>query len=72
MQVKESGSGSYYLYEKMLFVFFVLAALATLPDLLILDSPLLPFDLIEDGPFWGFTFFATFDDFISDLIDLEA
>jgi hypothetical protein len=51
MQVNESGSGSYSLYEKMLFVFFVLAALATLPDLLILDSPLLPFDFIEDGPF---------------------
>ena len=72
MQVKESGSGSSSLYENTLFVFLDLVALAILPDLLIRDIPLLPLDLIEDGPFWTTAFFAIFDDFISDLMDLDA
>lgn len=72
MQVRASGSGSSSLSEKMLLVFLDLVAFATLPDLLILDIPLLPLDFMEEGPFWVAAFFVTFDDFISDLIDLEA
>lgn len=53
----------------MLFVFFDLVALATRPDLLILDIPLLPLDFIEDGPFFYTAFLAFFDDFISDFTD---
>jgi hypothetical protein len=56
----------------MLLVFFDFVALATLPDLLILDTPLLPLDLLEEGPFFYETFLVIFEDFIYDLADLDA
>jgi hypothetical protein len=46
----------------MLLVFFDFAAFVILPDLFILDIPLLPFDLIEVGPFLSVIFFVIFED----------
>lgn len=53
-------------------MFFDFVAFATRPDRLILEAPLLAFDLLEEGPFFYGIFFVIFEDFISDCADFDA
>lgn len=72
IQFNDYGFGSYYRYENILFEFFDFVALATRPDLFILDIPLPDFDLLEDNPFFYVFFLFIFDDFMDDFIDLDV